>query len=157
MTETTVQSYPVPVRAVWQARNDLIELRVLTRLPFEPEASRQEAITVHVGLGERILAVSVPDNKHLRLGQWLRQHWASVTPPTGEVEIQVYYDEPGRVVHFAFDDLELLERDYVRRALRTAEFRFSAEGHLCAILIPVRYRRRRDGELSASAGYLTTR
>ena len=157
MANDQYQEFHLPIQAVWLTKRDIIELNVMVRKKFDPEATRKESVTVHVGLGERIVAITVPDSKRLRLGQWLRKHWTMTTAPTGTPQVRVFYDEPGRLVHLAFDDLELLDKEYVRRILRKGELRFTADGELCAIRIPVTTRRWRDGDLSASAGYLPAR
>jgi len=152
------------MRALWLANADLIELRILTTCKSDPERTVRHWINIHLGDRQELLGVSMIDNRLLLLGKWLRESWDEVSlEADGLVLNRVAYDEGGQIAYFGLvgglpnavnTDGETSSGSVVQRR---ADVRFSAEGLLCSIRIPVESRRRRDGDLSATVGYLPQR
>ncbi|MBP7963360.1 MAG: hypothetical protein KA003_15365 [Caldilineaceae bacterium] len=162
------RAYKVPMRALWLSNADLIELRILTTCKADPERNVRHWINVHLGDQHELLGVSVIDNRLLHLGQWLRQTWDEVPlDDDGPVFNRVAYDEGGQIAYFGLvgklpDEVIQAEGGPAGATIgnvvqRRADLRFSAEGLLCSIRIPVESRRRKDGDLSVTVGYLPQR
>lgn len=163
------KAYKVPMRALWLTQRDEIEIRVLTGCRPDPEKSVRHWINIHLGDRLELLGISVIDSRNLRLGQWLRQNWEEI-PADGSGDDggltlnQVAYDEAGQIAYFGLvggipeevhDPAAGAEVGNVVQ--RRSEIRFAGDGTLCSIRIPVVTRRRQDGDLSATVGYLPQR
>jgi len=162
------RAYKVPMRALWLASTDLIELRILTTCKSDPERTVRHWINIHLGDRMELLGISAIDNRMLLLGQWLRQNWDEVPlDDDGPVFNRVAYDEGGQIAYFGLvgklpDEVIQAEGGTAGVTIgnvvqRRADMRFSAEGLLCSIRIPVESRRRKDGDLSVTVGYLPQR
>ncbi len=164
------RAYKVPMRAIWLTNADMIELRILTTCKADPERNVRHWVNVHLGDQQELLGISIIDNRLLHLGQWLRQTWDEVplVDDEGPVFNRVAYDEGGQIAYFGLvgklpDEVIQAEGGGAAGVTignvvqRRADLRFSAEGLLCSIRIPVESRRRKDGDLSVTVGYLPQR
>ena len=162
------RAYKVPMRALWLANADLIELRILTTCKSDPARTVRHWINIHLGDQQELLGISAIDNRLLHIGQWLRQNWDEVPlDDDGPVFNRVAYDEGGQIAYFGLvgklpDEVIQAEGGAAGVTIgnvvqRRADLRFSTEGMLCSIRIPVESRRRQDGDLSVTVGYLPQR
>ncbi len=162
------KAYKVPMRAVWLTQNDEIDVRVLTACKPDKDRILRHWVNIHLGDRQELLGISLIDNRLLRIGQWLRQTWDEIPLANDGVTMnQVAYDEAGQIAYFGL--VGGLPEEVMQPAgsaagvsagnvvQRRAEIRLSAEGTLCSIRIPVDTRRRQDGDLSATVGYLPQR
>jgi len=162
------RAYKVPMRALWLTQRDEIEMRILTGCKPDRNKSVRHWINVHLGDRLELLGISIIDSRELRLGLWLRQNWDEIPLEEDSVAMnQVAYDEAGQIAYFGLvGGLPEEVREPAGGAAgvtvgnvvqRRAEIRFAADDTLCSIRIPVESRRRQDGDLSATVGYLPQR
>jgi hypothetical protein len=154
-----MKAYLVPIRAIWLQTPDVIELRFAgNRRPDLQGLTDRHEVLVHLDPGQRMLGVSLDDHKRLGLGRWLRQNWEETDHTPGEPvpADTVVYDEAAQVAYFSIWPY-LGDPELIRTAVRRADLFFDANHQIQAIRVPVRTRRRREGDLSGATGYLPTR
>jgi hypothetical protein len=151
------KAYSVPFRALWLQNQDRIELRItLSGRPKKPRVYNFP-VTAHLDpMSKRLLGLLLADNKILRLGRWLREHWEELDlDPDDPIPAgTVVYDEGAQYAYFSLWP-NLSGETPERAERRHAEVHVDDNGELTRIRL-VTSIRRADG-LAAAAGYLPTR
>jgi hypothetical protein len=151
------KAYSVPFRALWLKSQDKIELRItLSGKPKNPRIYGFP-VTAHLDpMSKRLLGLLIADNKILRLGRWLREHWeeVSISPDEPIPAGTVLYDEGALYAYFSlWPNLSGEEPERAER--RQAEVHVDENNELLRIRL-ITSIRRADG-MAAAAGYLPTR
>ncbi len=154
--ERRTAAYEIPLRARWQRARD----RVVIRIGPGPGPGRADTIpttgVVHVQ-DYQLLGVTVHDDKRLRLGLWLRQHFPPMPYRPGEPvpPNTVVYHTGARSAYFSlWPRLGEAEELHLERTVWLVR---DEEGNYTAVQIPVTGRRGREDALGPAAGLLPSR
>jgi hypothetical protein len=151
-------AYHVPYRVIWLQAKDAVELRVTVSGRSREEQVHTQPVQIFLDAASgRMLGIGVADNKSLRLGLWLRQHWeeSSLTPGEPIPFGTVAYDQGDGFAYFSvWPDLSENEIERVER--RRGRVVLNEAGELLRIYFDVTLRHRQDG-LAGAVGYLANR
>ncbi len=154
-TNSTV-AYTVPLQARWRRDVDRVEIRIGTGKPQGKTESIPTDAVVHIQ-DYQLLGVTVYDDKRLRLGLWLREHFPSTAYQAGEPVPPgtVVYHNGARSAYFSI--WPQLGEGEALRLERTAWLVRDEQGDYVAVEIPVTAKGGREDELGPAAGLLPKR